>query len=69
MFLDSLRTKVTSIVRARQHAQPKKNTQQVAFFGDTRDAGRTAKVFLTNRGQNAFDGAITSHLRDCNAIS
>jgi site-specific DNA-methyltransferase (cytosine-N4-specific) len=60
MFLDSLRTRVKSIVRARQHVQPKKNTQQVACFGDTRDASRTARAFLTNRREKVFDGAITS---------
>lgn len=60
MFLDSLRARVASIVRARQHVQPKAGTQQQAVFADTRYAARTVRVFLRNRRRQVFDGAITS---------
>ena len=60
MFLDLVRTKVASVVRARQHIQSKKGTTQLAVFGDTREADRAVRVLLENRGAKGFDAAITS---------
>jgi site-specific DNA-methyltransferase (cytosine-N4-specific) len=60
IFLDALRTKVASVVRARSYVQPKKGTTQLAVFGDAREAATAVRVLLGNRGQKAFDAAITS---------
>jgi site-specific DNA-methyltransferase (cytosine-N4-specific) len=60
IFINALRTKVGCVVRARQHVQPKKGTTQLAIFGDAREAGTAVRVLLENRGQKAFDAAITS---------
>jgi hypothetical protein len=60
MFVDSMRTKVAAVVRARQQVQPKNGTTQLAVFADSREADRSVRVLLQNRGQTGFDGAITS---------
>lgn len=60
MFIDALRTRVESVVRAREHVQPKKDTTQMAVLGDTRNAADAVRVLLQKHGQKAFDGAITS---------
>ena len=60
MFLNSLQMKVASIVRARQHVQPKPDTVQLAVMGDTREATTVLRPMLEARGQQAFDAAITS---------
>jgi SAM-dependent methyltransferase len=59
-FLESMRTKVASVVRARKHVQPKEGITQLAVHGDSRNADRAVRVLLENRGQQAFDAAITS---------
>lgn len=59
-FIESMRTKIGAVTRARQHVQSKKETSQVAVLGDTRDAARVVGPLLSNRGRTSFDGAITS---------
>jgi SAM-dependent methyltransferase len=59
-FVESMRTKVASVIRARRHVQPKYGTTQLAVCGDTREAARVVRGLLENRGRKAFDGAITS---------
>jgi site-specific DNA-methyltransferase (cytosine-N4-specific) len=60
LFLESMRAKVASVVRARQHVEPKEGTTQLAVRGDSREAGQAVRAFLDNRGRRAFDAAITS---------
>jgi hypothetical protein len=59
-FVDALRTKVASIVRARRQVQPVQGTTQLAVGGDTREAAVVVRPLLKRWNQRAFDGAITS---------
>jgi site-specific DNA-methyltransferase (cytosine-N4-specific) len=60
MFVDSMRTKVASILRARQHVQPKKGTTQIGVLADTRDVDRSVQPIIKRHGKRVFDAAITS---------
>jgi site-specific DNA-methyltransferase (cytosine-N4-specific) len=60
LFLESMRTKVAAVVRARRQVQPRKDTIQVAIPGDTREADRAVRPWLAQGGRGAFDAAITS---------
>ena len=60
MFLDSLSTKVSSIIRAKQYVEGTKTTQQLAIQADTRDAASAAAGFLKRKQIKTFDAAITS---------
>lgn len=60
MFINSMRMKVSSVLRARRHVQPSKESTQFAVRADTRKADRHARAFLEKRQRKTFDGAITS---------
>jgi len=60
MFVESLRTKVASVVRARAHVEPTEGRTQVAVLGDGRDAAAAIRPVLARWRGKAFDAAITS---------
>ena len=60
LFLETLRAKVASVVRARKHIQPKEGAIQYAIFGDTRDIYSVTWPVTARRRFQAFDAAITS---------
>lgn len=60
MFIDSMCVKVGSILRARQHVQPKSGTTQRALLADARATDRAIAPFMKNGRPRFFDAAITS---------
>jgi site-specific DNA-methyltransferase (cytosine-N4-specific) len=60
MFIEATNVKISSIVRARQHIEPRTGTSQCACLGDTRDASNLISAVLKSKGQRLFDAAITS---------
>ncbi len=58
LFIDALRSKVSSVIRAREQITPKK-AQQLALFTDAR-SGKSLQKFLNENKRLGFDAAITS---------
>lgn len=60
LFIARIQTKVTSVIRARQHVEPKSGTVQFAIHGDTRNVTKGVVEALKSRRRKGFDAAITS---------
>ncbi len=58
-FIEALESRVASIIRARQHVQPKAGTRQIALHGDSKNLVRAGQ-FLREHKLKSFDAAITS---------
>jgi site-specific DNA-methyltransferase (cytosine-N4-specific) len=60
MFVDAIRIRIESVLRARHHVRPKNGLTQVAVLGDTRNAEKSLEFLLKSRMTEGFDVAITS---------
>lgn len=58
LFVDSLRAKISSVLRAREYLSPK-IAKQKALLTDSRTS-RVIQAFLSANGRDVFDAAITS---------
>jgi len=60
LFVESIRSKIATIRRAREFVSPSDNTKQIAIESDCRVAGDTVHKILGEGRRRTFDAAITS---------
>lgn len=59
-FAQAVRTKMQTIIRAREYIQSARDTRQLAVQADIREQPNDVKAFMSKCGKQKFDAAITS---------
>jgi tRNA G10 N-methylase Trm11 len=60
LFVQGIRSKIPSVLRARRFVSPDDSSAQKAFFGDSRTVTSTIRQTLAESHRRTFDAAITS---------